>query len=106
MSDIDLVANRVVHVAADEHVDLAVERRGEQERLAIVRDLAQDPLDLRKEAHVGHAVGFVDRRAMRDLVEVELAALEQVDHAARRRDRDLDACAAGSSICVSSDVPP
>ena len=30
---------------------------------------------------------------MRDLVEVELAALEQVDHAARGRDRDLDALA-------------
>ena len=30
---------------------------------------------------------------IRDLVEVELAALEQVDHAAGRRDRDLDALA-------------
>ena len=35
-------------------------------------------------------------------VEVELAALEQVDHAARRRDRDLDACAAGCAPACRS----
>ena len=49
-----------MHVAAHQHVDLAVERGGEQQRLAVVRDLAHDPLDLRQEAHVGHAVGLVD----------------------------------------------
>ena len=86
-----LVAHRIVHVAAHEHVDLAVERGGEQQRLPMVLgNLAHDPLDLRQESHVGHAVGFVDHEDP-DLIEIELAALEQVDHPARCGDRDLDA---------------
>ena len=97
--------HRVVHVAAHQHVDLAVERRGEQERLAVVRDLAHDPLDLRQESHVGHAVGLVDHEDA-DLVEVELAPLEQVDHAgpgSRPRSR----CASSRlRTCLSSEVPP
>ena len=61
----DLVQHGVVHVAAHEHVDLAVERGREQQRLAVVGDLAHDPFDLRQESHVGHAVGFVDDRGSR-----------------------------------------
>ena len=86
---LDLVTNGIAHVAPHQHVDLAVERRGEQQRLAIVRNLAQDPFDLGQEAHVGHAVGFVDDERA-DRVEVELTALEEVDHAAGCRDRDRD----------------
>ena len=39
--------------------DLAVERRREQQRLVGRVDVAQDPLDLRQEAQVGHPVGLV-----------------------------------------------
>ena len=54
--------------------------------------MPQHPLDLGQEAHVGHAVGFVDHERL-DLVEVELVALEQVDQPARCAHRDFDAAA-------------
>ena len=90
----DLVHHRVVHVAAHQHVDLAVERGREQQRLTVVRDLAHDPFDLRQEAHVGHAVGLVDDEDA-DLVEVELAPLEEVDQSARVSRRRLRSGARG-----------
>ena len=43
-----------------DHVDVAVERRREQQGLLARVEPAQDPFDLRQEPHVGHAVGFVD----------------------------------------------
>ena len=40
--------------------DVAVERRREQHRLGAAAAVAQDPLDLRREPVVGHAVGLVE----------------------------------------------
>ena len=78
----DLVEDRIVLVAPDERVDHAVEGGREQQRLVPPVDVAEDPLDLGQEAHVGHAVGLVDD----DVVDVghrELALLDQVDEPAR-----------------------
>ena len=57
---VDRHLDRVVEVAADDVADIAVERRREQHRLGAPRAVAQDPLDLRREAVVGHAVGLVE----------------------------------------------
>ena len=52
----------------------------------------EQALDDREEAHVGHAVGFVDDDDL-DRVEADLAALDEVGEAARARDEDVDAAA-------------
>src|SRR5690606_6320001 len=56
---LDAVDGGVDH-AAGEGGDGAVEGGGEQHGLAAGGDVAQQPLDLGQEAHVGHAVGLVD----------------------------------------------
>ncbi len=56
----------------------------------LARDAAEDPLDLRAEAHVEHPVGLVEDED-RDVVERDQPALDQVLQTARRRDDDLRA---------------
>ena len=86
----ELVTRGVVLVATDELVDRAVERGREQQRLARLRRLVEQRLDRGQEAHVGHAVGFVDDDHL-DLVEVDLAALDQVGETTRAGDEHVDA---------------
>src|SRR3954467_3221931 len=80
----------VLRVLACELGDLAVERRGEEHRLAVARHPPQDPLDLRAEAHVEHPVRLVEDEDL-DAVEVDEAALHQVEEPARRGDCDVGA---------------
>ena len=54
--------------------------------------LAEDPVDLRLEAHVEHPVGLVEDEDA-DAVERDEAPVDEVGEAARRRDDDVsDAC--------------
>ena len=56
---VDGVDDRVVQVAADQQVDVAVQGGGEQHPLALGAHLVEQCGDLRHEAHVGHLVGLV-----------------------------------------------
>ena len=49
-----------------------------------------DALDVGDEAHVEHAVGFVDDEEL-DAGQQQLATLEMIEQTARRRDQDVDA---------------
>jgi hypothetical protein len=60
---------------------LAVERGGEEQRLALGRALGHDAVDGGLEAHVEHAVGLVEDED-RHAVERQVAALEEVLQAA------------------------
>ena len=86
------VAGRITLVALHEAVDRAVERRREQQRLAGRRGAVEQLLDRGQEAHVGHAVGLVDDDQL-DLVEVDLAPLDQVGEPTGARDEHVDAAA-------------
>ena len=55
-----LVGRRVVRVAAGDASGLAVERGGEEQRLAVLRAGGDDPVDRRAKAHVEHPVGLVE----------------------------------------------
>jgi hypothetical protein len=66
----------------------AVEGGREEHRLAIVRDAAQDLVDLRLEAHVEHPVGLVEDEDL-DRVEVDHAPVHQVLQPAWRRDQHV-----------------
>ena len=84
-----LVVDGLVQVAADEDVDVTIEGRREQERLAAVVELAQDALDLRHEAHVGHAVGLVDHEHL-DVAERDRLTGREVDQASGSGDGHVD----------------
>ena len=88
--DLELVQDGVVLVVADEHVDVAVERGGEEHGLAVVTALVEQLADLRQEAHVGHAVGLVEHDHV-DVVEADQALVDQVGQSAGTRDGDVDA---------------
>ena len=82
--------DRVLEVVPDQVADVAVERRREEHRLRPGRAVAQDPLDLRREAVVGHPVGLVEDDDV-DVGQRDLVRLQQVDEAQRRRHDDLHA---------------
>ena len=54
------MADRLALVMADEHIDIAIEGGGEQQRLATRRCGIQDAPYGWQKAHVGHAVGLID----------------------------------------------
>ena len=86
---VDRHRDRIGLVVTDEVADVAVERRREQHGLVPVVTVPQDPLDLRGEPVVGHAVGFVERHDLH-VVERHLVRLDEVDQTQRRGDDDLD----------------
>ncbi len=99
----DLVTHRVVLVLAGERTDVAVEGRREEDRLAVLGDQVEELAHLRQESHVGHAVGFVDDDDL-DAVELDGAALDQVDESARAGDEDVDAAAQLAHLGVVADT--
>ena len=86
----DLHAGRVAHKVGDLAHGLLVERRREQQRLALGRRLAHNTADGGQKAHVEHAIGLVEHQHL-DLVQVAGALLDQVDQTARRGDQDIAA---------------
>src|SRR6476469_9329051 len=91
------VRHRVGEVLLDEGVDATVERRREEQALAVGRDLVEARRDLRHEAHLGHVVGLVED-GDRDVVHLDGAALEEVVEEAGRRDEDVDALVEGVDL--------
>jgi len=81
-------------VVAGDLADHPVERRREEQRLAIVGGLVDDPVDGGTEAHVEHPVGLVEDEDA-DLVERDGVARDQVLEPARRRDQDVGLFGAG-----------
>ena len=70
--------------------DFLRHRRREEQRLPLLRQHGDDLLDVVDEAHVEHAVGFVEHQHF-DLVEAQRALMNQIEQAAGRRDQHFDA---------------
>ena len=100
----DFVVDGVDQVLAHDVVDVAVEGGGEQHRLGMPHEVAQDPGDLGSEAHVGHAVGLVEHDHL-DRAQVHLAPVEEVDQAPRGGDDDVDALAEGGHLLAHGVAP-
>ena len=87
----DLHADRVVQDRIGQLADLARHRRGEQQRLPLLREPCATILaDVVDEAHVEHAVGFVEHEHL-DCAQIDVALLHQVEQPAGRGDEDVDA---------------
>jgi hypothetical protein len=85
-----LVPGGVAGVGRRDATGLAVQRGGEEQRLAAVAGELHDAVDRRAEAHVEHAVGLVEDEHL-DAVERERPALELVLEAPRGGDDDVGA---------------
>ena len=83
-------AGRGLHEIVGQVLDFRRHGGREQHRLPCERDQLADALDVRDEAHVQHAVGFVDHQRLHAR-EHQLAALDVVKQAARRGDQHIDA---------------
>ena len=92
----DLDQRRVGHDGAREAEDLVRHRGREEQRLALGRQRVDDAPDVGPEAHVEHAVGFVEDQR---LEAVELGARPHVVHQpARRGDDERDARGQGPRL--------
>ena len=96
---------RLVQQLVGEALDLVGKRRREQQVLALCRHRQQrhDPLDVRDEAHVQHAVGLVQHEDL-DLAQVDALVFDVVQQAARRGDQDLDAGADDGQLLLDVDA--
>ena len=83
---------RVLQHLVGEALDLVREGGREQQALALLGQQGEDALDVGDEAHVEHAVGFVEHQHL-DLRQVDRLLLDVVEQPARRGDDDLDAAA-------------
>ena len=86
--DLELVQHRVVLVVAHEHVDVAVERRREQHRLAVITATVEKATHLGEEPHVRHPVGFVEHDHL-DVVQSHHLLVDQVRQTTWARHGDV-----------------
>jgi hypothetical protein len=85
---VDLVPAVLREVTPDELVDLAVERRRQQQPLSVGRRGGEQSVDRLVEAEVAQVVGLVEDGHL-DGVEVALTTLDEVVQAARRGNDDV-----------------
>ena len=88
-SAVDAVRHGVVQVALDQLVDRVVERRGEEQSLAVPRGGVEEALHGGQEAEVGHVVGLVEHGDL-DVAQAHVALADEVLEATRGRDDDVD----------------
>ncbi len=95
--------DRIAQDAVGEARDLARHGRGEQQRLAMGGQGGDDLLDVVDEAHVEHAVGFVQDEGL-DLVELDVALVHEVEQAAGAGDKDIHAARHGAHLRLLADA--
>src|SRR5689334_1723868 len=78
----DLHYYRLAQILARQRLHFGRHRRTEQQRLSISRNLVNDTIDLWREAHVEHAVSFIEYQDFQ-IVEVHIATLDVIDQATR-----------------------
>ncbi|MCY1211583.1 hypothetical protein D9M72_232970 [compost metagenome] len=81
---------RLAQELVGELVDAFGIRRREQQRLAFLRATAGDVGDIVEEAHVEHAVGFIEHQRV-DRRQVQAAAIDMIKNAARRTHHNMRA---------------
>jgi hypothetical protein len=96
----DRDADGILHQAHGELLDLFGHGGREQRRLAVGMGGAGELLDVVDEAHVEHAVGFVEHQPAR-LVELDVALADEIDEPAGRGDQDVDAVAQALHLHVA-----
>ncbi len=99
----DFDHRRRIQEAVGERLDLRRKGRREQQVLPALGQEGEDALDVADEAHVQHAVGFVEHQYL-DVREIDGALLLQIEQAARCRDKDIDAALQFDHLRVDADA--
>ena len=86
----DLDAGRSLEDRPRELRDLVGHGRGEEEGLAVGRQLRDDAPHVVDESHIEHPIRLVEHENL-DMVEVDVSLLHEVEEASRSRDEDIDA---------------
>ena len=100
----DLHVLRIAQELLRQLQHFARHRRREEQRLAHRRQRRQDALHVGPEAHVEHAVGFVEHQHL-EAGEVHRVVPHVIHQPARRGDDDVDAGRSARS-CMSIGTPP
>ncbi len=98
-----LVTGRIALVATDEDVHGPVERRREQERLAVGRRRVENPAHGWQEPHVGHPVCLVHDDELH-VGEIDSPLSHQVLEPAGTGDGDVDATGQGAALASEADA--
>jgi hypothetical protein len=93
----------VLHERAGELADFFREGGREHQVLALLRQQANDAADVVDEAHVQHAVGFVQHEDL-DVTQVDGLLLHVIEQPARRGDDDVHAVAQVLDLRVDVDA--
>ena len=99
---IEIVAGILQHLARQLD-DRLRHRRGEEERLPFRRQMPEHAADVGEEAHVQHAVGFIEDEDLEPL-ELRVAVLEVIEQTSGRGDDDVDAAAEGVLLRPHADA--
>jgi hypothetical protein len=89
--------HRVTLVVADDRLHLTTDGGREEEHLAVRCRLVEQAAHRGKESHVRHAVRLVEHHG-RDIVEADVAALNQVFESSRASHNDVDALVEGAHL--------
>ncbi len=84
-------ANRITQQTGGQCGNFLRHRCGEQSGLAVTMGALSDALHIIDEAHIEHAVGFIEHQPA-GLGEIDAVVANEVSQTARRRDQDVDAC--------------
>ena len=85
-----------------ELADLLGESRREEQVLPLRRQEREDLADVVDEAHVEHAIGFIEHQDL-DLAQINRLLLHVVEQAAGRGDEDVDPAAQGVDLRIDTD---
>ena len=96
----DLHGDRVLEDAVGQLADVLGHGGREKERLASRRHELQNAANVGQEAHVAHAIGFVQDQHL-DVRQVDAAVAGQIEQAARAGDDDLCAAPQGLDLARS-----
>ena len=87
---------------AGQGADLIGESRGKQQVLPLLRDQCDDAFDIVYEAHVEHAIGFVEYQHL-DTRKVDISLLCVIEQTAGCGDEDVDAVSERRNLRVHPD---
>ena len=96
--------DRIMLVVANDRLDFPTDRGRKEENLALRCGLVEQASDSREEAHVRHPVCLVEHHG-RDIVEADIAALDQVLEAPRTGHDDVDALVQGTHLVAIAGTP-
>lgn len=93
----------VVKNGVREVLDGGGESRGEEEGLLLAREGGDDFFDVTEEAHIEHAVDFIEDEEL-DAGEIDIAFVHVIEEAAGAGDEDIDAIFHGADLWVFTDA--